>query len=182
MAQDFSVMTATVKVSTEWQASQALSGITDSPNVAQASYDTKVEYTVGTGTSNISNPLVTVEEIAAGATETLDLFSLTAPPSNLNLNLSFATIKGIVIELIANSGSTAGSTGVRVGAAGSNRFDGWLSPGGWQDVDINGYPYVAGSPAGRVVNATTRNLQIANRDPANMATVRISIFGIKVGA
>ncbi len=182
MAQDFSVMNASVNVATEWQAQQALSGITDSPNTAQASYNTKVSMTVGTDTSNVSNPLVTVEEIAGGGTGTIDLFALVAPPSNMNLNLSFATIKMMVVELIANDDDTTGSLGITVGGAGSNRFDGWLSSGGTQDVDINGLPTVQGSPVGRPVDASHRNLLITNRDPTNMATVRVSIFGIKVGA
>ena len=182
MAQDFTLMDASCKVSTTWTAQQEISGLEATPNTAQSSYDTKVEYTLGTGSQNISNPLVTVEEIAGGASGTIDLFALTAPPSNLNLNLSYAKIKMIVVELIANDDDSTGSLGVRVGAAASNRFDGWLNPGGWNDVDTGGMPYIAGSPSGRAVSASARNLQILNRDPVNMATVRVSIFGIKVGA
>lgn len=182
MALDFTVMDASVKVSTTWNAQQEISGLTASPNIAQGSYDTQVEMTVGTGSGSISNPLVTVEEIAANSSGTIDLFALVAPPSNLNLDLSYASIRIMVVELIANDDDSTGSLGIRIGPGVSNPFEGWLNPGGWNDVDQNGLPYVAGGPSGRVVDATHRNFLIANRDPSNMATVRISIFGVKVGA
>lgn len=182
MALDFVTMNASVKVTTSWLAQQDITGLDATPNTAQSTYDTLVEYTVGTGSSNISNPLVTVETIAKTASGTLDLYALVAPPSNLNLNLSFATIKLIVIELIANDDNSAGSLGIRIGPDATNPFAGWLSPVGWHDIDQNGAPYVAGSPLGREVDAAHRNLLIQNRDPDNMATVRISIFGIKQGA
>ena len=172
-------LNAELTVALNWIVQQTVSGLA-APNTVPGQYGFTTTLLFGTGSGQATNVFFSVADLLGGTSETLDLYALIAPPSNLNVNFSFATVLYCVVELIANDDGSTMSSGIRIGNAPTNRWDGWLQLGGTFTIDSGGAPFVQGSPSGRAVTATARNLLITNLDPVNQATVRVTVYGIQV--
>jgi hypothetical protein len=168
---------ATLSVSNTWSGSRTEDAATD-PNVGDR-YETELSFVVGTGDGKINATYSEIRELAASANETIDLTSLVNKYSNLYESFGFATVKTLSIEVIENADNSAQASAVRVGNAASNQFDGWLSAAATHDVRKNGV-YAVGDDVGQTVDATHKNLKVANLDGSNKATYRITVNGIKV--
>ena len=132
----------------------------------------------GTGSGQCDLYVCQQRTLNAGASETLNLFdgSLVGSAGEAT---GFATVKAVVVCLIANpDGSTAGSS-VTVGNAASNGNQFWFGAATHTaTVYRSGAAFQQGDPAGKTVDATHCNLKVANNDGANKVTYQLLIAGV----
>jgi hypothetical protein len=85
-------------------------------------------------------------------------------------------VKALVAVFVNSSGDPA--TGVVVGNAGSNEWVGKFGAAGQTErVYPNGAPFIASNPNGFSIDATHRNLKIANPSGALPAQMRVYLAG-----
>lgn len=167
---------AEMAIVAKWSGGRSETGFNDA--FANNNYGPDRSYTLGDGDNEVDAVYAQVITIDGAADETIDLSSLAAKYSNLYADFGFDLVKEVLIEVLANDDESDPASGVQVGNAASNSWQGWLSAGATVDVDYLG-DYHAGSDTGRAVDGTHKNLFIANLDATNTATVRITIYGRK---
>lgn len=120
--------------------------------------------------------------IAPGATLTLDLYAGGVDDEDLpDLFRHAAPLRVVRSVVVAIGTGTGDASGVRVGGAAADEWQGWfVQAGGQQDIFPGGAPFVQGSPAGKEVTATARNLAIENLSASEYVRVRVSLAGGKI--
>jgi hypothetical protein len=118
--------------------------------------------------------------IAAGATLTLDLYTGAITASDLTDVFGdaapFRKLRGLCVEVV-DEGADA-TSGVRVGGASSNEWVGFFETAGDSlDIFPDGPPFAVGSPAGKAVGSTTKNLAIENLSTSAARVVRVTAGG-----
>jgi hypothetical protein len=117
--------------------------------------------------------------LAAGASITLNLYDGGTTSSDLTTVFGAAanlrTLKQLAV-CITDAGDTAGVT---IGAASSNEFVGYFGAAG-DTITIfpDGPPFTVGSPAGKPVGSSTKNLKILNNGAVE---VRVAVFAAGSG-
>ncbi len=169
-----------VNVQYSWTAAQDIDGLS-SPLSATGTYSVKNSWSYGDAAGQSANVFFTLEVLAGSISAQIDLFNLLVPQSNVNISFAFGKVTMLSVELITNEDASTGSTGIRVGGAASNAFDGWWSAGATQDIDTGGLPVIMGGngTTGKTVGAGNRFLKILNLDAVNEATVRVTVFGVQ---
>ena len=120
--------------------------------------------TYGTSSGKLDVPCAGEYEIAAGGSLTLNLYDGGITTSDL------VTLFGVAATLrncksLAISVKSGGDTsGVRIGAASSNEFVGWFAAAGdCLDIFPDGPAFSVGSPAGKAVTSSAKNVKITNQ-------------------
>lgn len=127
----------------------------------------------GTGSGKIDHLSVSDQIIAAGASATYDLYTGTDLPDLIGFDAAFRNVKLVQISIV-DGGDTAG---VRVGGAAADEWVGFFAAAGdKRDIFPGGPPFLDGSPAGKTVGATTKNLKVENLG-AVAVTVRVVVGG-----
>lgn len=127
----------------------------------------------GTGRSTFDHDVCRDKTIAAGASVTYDIYTGTDLTGAMDEPCAFRRVRYLEIALI-DGGDTSG---VRIGGAAANEFIGWFAASGDKhDIFPGGPSYRAGSPVGKVVTSSTKNIKIENLG-AVIVTVRIAIAG-----
>lgn len=136
-----------------------------------------VVLTYGTASGNVDLITGSDRTLTAGANVTYDLYVGT---DLLNLagetTCAFRKVKYAGI-FIVSGGDTAG---IRIGGAAANEWIGFfVAAGDKQDHFPSGPPWQVGSPAGKAVGATTKNLKVENLGAVSV-TYRVVIAGTSV--
>lgn len=155
----------------------AASGRPADPNTsATAAQALLLRFGIGSGQANVFCAYTTT--LAAAESATYDLYTGTDIKDLFGGTAAFRILRGVEIAIV-DGGDT---TGVRVGGAAANEFIGWfVSAGDQQDIYPSGAPYLAGSPAGKTVSSTVKNLKVENRS-AVAVTIRILLAGSSFSA
>lgn len=133
--------------------------------------ETVLQY--GTGSGYIDREIITDRAIPASSSVTYDLYTGTDLVGLQDESAPFRTVKYLEISVL----SGGDTSGVRIGGAASNEWVGFfVAAGDKQDIFPSGPPFVVGSPAGKAVTSTTKNLKIENLGAAEVV-VRIVIGG-----
>lgn len=113
----------------------------------------------GTGTARIDTEIVAERYLAAGASETLDLFTGTDLVDVFGDAAPLRLVKFLEVG-VADGGDPAG---LRIGGASSNAWGGFFADTSDKHLVFpDGPSYRGGSPAGVAVGGTTCNLKIEN--------------------
>ncbi len=132
----------------------------------------------GTGAGAIDRTSVSDRAIPAASSVTYDLYTGTDLPGLQDEAAPFRLVKFLKVSI--TSGGDA--TGVRVGGAAADEWVGFfVAAGDKLDIFPGGPPYLAGSPAGKAVGSSTKNLKIENLG-ASEVVVRIVVGGSVVAA
>lgn len=144
---------------------------TDPTASATAAAAMTLRFGIGSGQANVFCAYTVT--LQAGATATYDLYTGTDIKDLFGQTAAFRILRGLEVS-IADGGDTSG---VRIGGAASDEFVGWFATAGdAQDIYPSGPAYLAGSPAGKVVSSTVKNLKVANNS-AVAVTIRILLAG-----
>ncbi len=127
----------------------------------------------GVGSGYVDRLCVKDIAIAAGSSTTLDLYTGTDLLGLQDEAAPFRTVKYLEVG-IWSGGDTSG---VRIGGAAANEWVGFfVAAGDKLDIFPSGPPYRVGSPAGKAVTSTTKNLKIENLGAAEVV-VRVVVGG-----
>ena len=118
--------------------------------------------------------------LAAGASLTLNLYDGGATDSDLltvfKTAANLRVLKSLVVSIV-DGGDTAGVT---IGAASSNEFVGYFGAAGdTLTIYPDGPSYAVGSPAGKAVGSSTKNVKILNNGAVEV-TVQVFAAGATV--
>lgn len=154
----------------------AVQGVAGSTSGPSGTGNASVRQTLGFGTgSGQFNLLVSqARTILAGASAVYDLYAGTDLKDIFGLTAAFRHVKSVAVWV--DSGGDA--SGVRVGG-GTQPVPLFADPTDMLVVFPSGPPFMAGSPAGIAVGATTNNLKLQNLGAAD-ATVWVEIAGTDV--
>lgn len=144
----------------------------DPTTSATAAAAMTLRFGIGSGQANVFCAYTAT--LAAGATATYDLYTGTDIKDLFGQTAAaFRILRGLEVAIV-DGGDTSG---VRIGGAASDEFVGWFaSAGDQQDIYPGGPAYLAGSPAGKTVSSTAKNLKVANNS-AVPVTIRILLAG-----
>lgn len=127
----------------------------------------------GTGSGTFERECVSDRSILAGSSVTYDLYTGTDQPGLQDESAPFRVVRFVKVSIV----SGGDTSGVRVGGAAANEWVGFFASAGDQfDIFPNGPPYLAGSPTGKAVTSSTKNLKIANLGAVEVV-VRIVLAG-----
>lgn len=131
----------------------------------------------GTASGKADIIAATNVEIGATSSATYDLYT----GSDIKELLSGATAPFRKIKAVGIAITAGGDTsGVRIGGAASDEWVGFfVAAGDKMDIFPSGPPFVVGSPAGKTVGNTTKNLKIENLGAAAVSLL-IVIAGTSV--
>ncbi len=132
--------------------------------------------TYGIGTGQVNAFVAKVGELAASASVSIDLTSLTDALGNA---VSYTNLKAIYIAQITNLDATADGTGLTVGNAGANANGLWFGAAtGSAVASLTSMPFCQGSQTGVSVDSTHKLVQIANNDGAKKASYVLLLAGV----
>jgi hypothetical protein len=118
---------------------------------------TTLEY--GAGSGYVDRTTVSNRAIPASSSVTYDLYTGTDLRGPAGETTPLRLVKYLEISVV--SGGT--SSGVRIGGASSNEWVGFFAAAGdMADLFPGGPAFAVGSPAGKAVGSTTKNLKIEN--------------------
>ena len=110
--------------------------------------------------------------LAAAATETLDLQALALESGGLSGNISFSTVKLIVVRM------TTDLAGIKIGGVAANEwFAPWQASGRGQEIGAGSPCILADLYDGWAVTAGAKGLLITNLSGTQQADFQIGIFG-----
>lgn len=113
-----------------------------------------------------------VRSLAAGANETLDLQALALSSGGVSGNISFSTIKLLVLKM------TTDVAGLKIGGtAASEWFAPWQAAGRGQECGAGSLAILADLYDGWAVTAGAKGLLLTNLSGASQADFQIAIFG-----
>jgi len=181
MAATLTAATLTAKTSNRITASKPVPGSVANSALAPLSLseDLETSFTLafGTGSGQANHVVRQDRQLAAGASETLDLFAGLTDIFGV-ASTGFTNLKYLKIEQVANPSGTNGS-GLTIGNAAADQFVGWFGAAAHTHaLEYGGMPYVAGSAGGKTVSNTVKNLKITNADGSNAITYRITAIGV----
>lgn len=130
------------------------------------------------GTTSGKCDLIVCRDVTLTATTaaTYDLYTGADLPDLNGLTAALRGVKTLAVSVV----SGGDGSGVRLGGAASNAWAGFFADA--SDMHLlfpGGLPYLAGSPAGVAVGATTKNLKVENLGAVSV-TIRILIAGTSV--
>jgi hypothetical protein len=127
----------------------------------------------GQAVNTFESYVAILNTLAGAASVTYDLFDGSLSDVT-GVAAPFRTLQFVAVYQISNAAGTAGSdsSGLTVGNAAANAHAFWLSAAAttYSIEGVYGFPFAQGSRAGKVVDATHRNLKILNADAVNTAT------------
>jgi hypothetical protein len=132
-------------------------------------------YSHGTYTSQVDTEVWQAKGIAASSSATWDLYTGTDLTDLNDGTAAFRTIRFAAVAILQCEDATSG---VRVGGASSNEWVGFFAASGdKQDIFLDGPPWQAGSPAGKAVTSTTKNLKVENLSTTKEVIVLVVLGG-----
>lgn len=141
--------------------------------VIKQSSSQQANFEFGTTLSQVDTIVFQDRVLAPGASATYDIYTGTDLLDINSETAPYRTLRYFSV-FIVSGGDTSG---VRVGGASSNEFQGWFgNAGDQQDVFPSGPPLQQGDPTGKTVGSSNKNIKIANLGAANV-TVRIALGG-----
>lgn len=136
----------------------------------------------GTGTGQVDGFVWTVRELAASASDTLDLFAGAALFTPANEVARFQTLRFVAVAQVANPDGTADSPSITVGGAASNPTALWWADSSDKYVirGVSAVPLVQGDPIGITLDSTNRNLKVLNNSGTLKANYLLVLAGVMV--
>lgn len=129
----------------------------------------------GTGSGAFDTLISQPRTLAAGASETIDLFAGSTLLDLFGDSGALRTVKGLTIYIVDGGDSS----GVRIGGAASQAWPGFFADSSDKiTIYPGGPPLPLGKPEGVAVGSTTNNLKIENLGAVGV-TYRIMIAGSK---
>lgn len=135
------------------------------------------QLTYGTGSGEADVLCAADFAVTAGGSITLDLLTGTDLKNVFGGDAPIVKLKGVYIGVVSGSDDTSGVT-VGNAAANCNQLFFGAQNDTWT-IYPSGCPMIGGKPAGVTVDATNRNLKIANGGAAD-AVVRVMVAGSSV--
>jgi len=130
----------------------------------------------GTATGQVNLIVAQDRAIAATTAVLFDLYTGTDLKDLAGLTAAFRHLRSIAVWIV----SGGDTTGIRMGGAGLNESTLWFEAvGDMMRIYPGGPPFLQGSPAGVVIDATHKMLKVENLG-AVAATVRVQIAGATV--
>jgi hypothetical protein len=141
--------------------------------VSQFANDQPSVLQFGTGSGRFDRLTLSDRSILPGASATWDLYTGTDLLGLAGETCAFRTVRQVKVSIV----SGGDTSGVRVGGAASDEWVGFFeSAGDSLDIFPDGPPFWVGSPAGKAVGASTKNLKVENLGAAEVV-VRVLIAG-----
>jgi hypothetical protein len=138
--------------------------------------------TTGTGSAQGDGFVWTVRELAASASDTLDLYAGSSLFTPFGEVARFQTLKFVWVQQVANPDGSSNSPSISVGGAASNATPLWM--GGTTNTctikGVNAVPFVQGDPAGITLDSTHKNLKVLNNSGTLKANYLIALAGVLV--
>lgn len=174
-------LTATITVSTQFNASNTLSGYTNPLTNTQslkstATLGTSVATTVLNGADEVYSALIPVGN---SATATLDLQNFTDVLGSAGISL--VRVKSFQVSLLSSGQNALGSACSQIQIGGSGLVQPWA--GMWTSGSIlqlyNGGTYLtfANTSGGVAVTSGSRKVIFCNQDSTNSGMVQVSVIG-----
>jgi hypothetical protein len=141
--------------------------------VARHANDAVATLEYGTGSGFVDRTSVSDRAVAAGSSVTWDLYTGTDLPGLQDEAAPFRLVKFLKISIL----SGGDTSGVRVGGAAADEWVGFFeSAGDSLDIFPDGPPFLVGSPAGKAVGSSTKNLKVENLG-ASEVVLRVVVAG-----
>lgn len=126
----------------------------------------------GSGNFQFEKRWRSIRSLAAAATETLDLQALSLSSGGVSGNVSFSTVKLIIVKM------TSDVAGLKIGGtAASEWFAPWQAAGRGQECGEGSPAIIASLKSGWAVTAGAKGLLLTNLSATDQADFQIAIFG-----
>ena len=145
---------------------------------ASNTVNASTSYTSGTGSGQVDNVVIIDRTLAASASETLNLFTLSGLANLTNEVAGFQTLRAVAVLPIANPDGTAAGTGVKVEPGATNATQ--LLTGGTSyllNVRSGTSGFAIADSTGITVDATACNVKVSNLDGALKSSYRLVLSG-----
>lgn len=138
--------------------------------------------TTGTGSGQMDGFVWTVRELAASASDTLDLYAGSSLFTPFGEVARFQTLKFVWVQQVANPDGSTDGVSLTVGNPVSNGTPLWFG-----DVThtytvkgVSAVPFAQGDPAGVTLDATHKNIKVLNDSGSAKVNYALVLAGVLV--
>lgn len=138
--------------------------------------------TTGTGSGQADGFVWTVRELAASASDTLDLYAGSSLFTPFGEVARFQTLKFIWVQQVSNPDGSTNGVSLTVGNPASNGTPLWFGAvtHTYTVKGVSAVPFVQGDPAGVTLDGSNKNLKVTNDSGTHKVNYLLVLSGVLV--